>query len=102
MTEITQEQLLEKLKLLQPESDEQRNNLTCALIGHSMIQTTFFGYFYCARCEEQVGDNLGGIYNAAERVVIVGHNCDTCRANYEKLTWKDKLFCPEPFEVEES
>lgn len=98
MKEInSQEELLEKLNLLGIEDEEQRKKITCALIGHSLVQTTFFGYYYCARCEEQVGDSLVGFYPDAERTVIVGHNCPTCRENYKKLTWKDKIFCPDPF-----
>lgn len=27
----------------------------------------------------------------------VGHNCPTCRANYEKLGWEDKILTPDPF-----
>lgn len=29
--------------------------------------------------------------------VRVGHNCPTCRANYEKLGWEDKILTPDPF-----
>jgi glycosyltransferase A (GT-A) superfamily protein (DUF2064 family) len=78
---------------------QKRNRIICALFGHSKIQTTFFGYFYCSRCGEQVGDALGGCYNASN-VVIVGHDCPTCKANYKKLKWKDKIFCPNPFKKE--
>lgn len=68
----------------------------CVLFGHSKIQTTFFGYFYCGRCGVQVGDSLGGYYVPKE-VVIVGHNCKKCRANYKKCTWKDKFMVKNPF-----
>lgn len=94
----SKEDLLEKLDLLGITDEEQKKKLTCSLIGHSKIQTTFFGYYYCARCEEQVGDSLGSIYPDVANVVIVGHKCPTCEANYKKLTWKDKIFCPDPFE----
>ena len=44
----------------------------------------------------QIGDVLGGyFYDPLE--VRVGHNCPTCRANYEKLGWKDKILTPDPF-----
>lgn len=94
---LTRKALLAKLDALQPISDEQRNKITCSLIGHSRIQTICFGYFYCARCEAQVGDNLAGLYPGAEKAVVVGHDCDTCHANYAECTWEDKLFAPDPF-----
>jgi len=95
----TQEELLEKLKLLGIEDEQQKKEVTCALIGHSRIQTqTYcFGYYYCARCGELMGDSLGGYYPNAKNVVIVGHKCPICEKNYKELTWKDKIFCPDPF-----
>lgn len=45
-----EKELLEKLDLLGITDEEQRKEITCSLIGHSKIQTTFFGYYYCARC----------------------------------------------------
>ena len=99
---MTKKELFEKLKILKPESKDQRNQLICALIGHSRIQTTFFGYYYCGRCGAQLGDSLGSYYPEASEVVIVGHNCDTCRKNFKKCTWQDKLYCPDPFKIEES
>jgi len=71
--------------------------MVCVLFGHSNIQETCFGYFNCARCGDQVGDTLGSIYPNAVNVVIVGHNCKKCKANYKKLTWKDKFLAPNPF-----
>jgi DNA-directed RNA polymerase subunit RPC12/RpoP len=76
-----------------------KNKVVCALLGHSKIVTGCFGYVYCARCGEQIGDALGGCFDAS-KVVIVGHNCPTCQKNYKKLTWKDKIFCPNPFKQE--
>ncbi len=73
--------------------------IICVLIGHSWVQTQFFGYYYCARCEEQVGDALGSIYNASA-VVLVGHNCDKCRQNYKQLTWRDKFLVPRGWKPE--
>jgi hypothetical protein len=102
--DITEQELMAKLTALGDISDEQRNEVTCALIGHSKIQTYCFGYYNCARCGAQVGDSLGGFYPQASEVVVVGHmggNCPTCRANYETLTWQDKIFCPDPFAVKE-
>lgn len=69
--------------------------IVCAIIGHSNIEDTWFGYHYCGRCREQLGDSLGSWYQNGSAVVI-GHNCKICRKNYKLLTWKDKLFVPNP------
>ena len=50
-----------------------------------------------ARCGDQIGDTIDGTTNLGESVVA-GHNCDTCRENYTKLTWADTLFVADPFE----
>jgi hypothetical protein len=86
-------------------SDEQRNAVVCGLVGHSRIQTACFGYVYCARCEAQLGDTLGGVYDTSQ-IVIKDHDCDICVKNAESLTWKDTLFTPpwrksEPVNVEQ-
>ncbi len=94
---MTKKELLKKLKVLEPGSDEQRNQVVCSLIGHSKIQTVCFGYHYCGRCGAQVGDTLGSIYPDADQAVVVGHNCDRCRENFKALTWRDKVFAPDPF-----
>lgn len=72
----------------------------CALFGHSRIQSAFFGYFHCGRCQAQVGDTLAGVYDA-RGVVIEGHDCDQCRKNYAGFTWRDKLLVPYPFKQRE-
>jgi hypothetical protein len=91
---MTKREVMERVRGL---SQEERNQVVCALVGHSRIQTSFFGYYYCGRCNAQVGDSLGSIYPSAAAVVVVGHNCETCRANAKTLTWRDKLFAPDPF-----
>lgn len=93
---MNKKQLKEKIDSLGEITLEQRNSIICSLIGHSNIQTTFFGYHNCGRCGEQVGDSLGGIYFNNDEVII-GHNCDTCRDNFKKCTWKDKLYVKDPF-----
>lgn len=74
--------------------------ILCVLIGHSNIEDVCFGYHYCARCGEQVGDSLGSVYFNSKSVVV-GHNCNICRENYKKLTWRDKLLSPNPFKEKE-
>lgn len=95
----TLKQLEQKLSALGEMSNEQRADVVCSLIGHSRIQTTCFGYFYCGRCEAQLGDTLGGTYSA-ENIVIVNHNCEKCRTNFDKCDWRDMYLAPDPFSKE--
>lgn len=93
---MTKEEYEKKIAALEPLDEEKRKSVTCALLGHSHITTGCFGYIYCARCGEQIGDVLGGcFYDPLE--VRVGHNCPVCRANYKKLGWEDKILTPDPF-----
>lgn len=85
------------IRELGPATEVQRKKVTCALLGHSRIQDYCFGQYTCARCGTLTGDNLACVYMSAPDVVIVGHNCPTCRENYKKLSWKDKMLCPDPF-----
>lgn len=77
--------------------DGARPATVCAMIGHSRVITAFFGYVHCARCEAQIGDALGGVFDATG-TVIVGHDCKTCRANAPTLTWRDTFMAPDPFD----
>ncbi len=86
-----------KIKLLGLTDKEQIKNVICSLIGHSRIHETWFGYHYCGRCGAQLGDTIGSIYPFAEKAVVIGHNCDKCKANYLECTWKDKYLVPNPF-----
>ncbi len=93
----SKDELLEVLKKLPIENKKHRNSIVCSLIGHSLICTACFGYRYCARCGDQLGDSLGSIDYGREKCVFVGHNCTDCRKNYKECTWKDKVFTPNPF-----
>ncbi len=68
----------------------------CVFFGHSKIVSYCFGYVGCARCNQQMGDCIGGVYPMQDKV-IVGHDCETCRDNYKRLGWRDKLFTTYPF-----
>ena len=92
----TEQELMAKLEALGEMDEDTRNNVVCSLLGHSNIQDSCFGYYNCARCGEHVGDAVGGIYDSSD-VVVVGHDCPKCRANYEKLNWRHKIFVPDPF-----
>jgi hypothetical protein len=103
MSEIrTEEELMQRLEALGDITEEQRKEAVCVLLGHSMVHTFFFGYHYCARCGDQVGDSLGSVYFCPQEVVVghMGGNCPTCRENYAKLGWQDKFLCPDPFAKE--
>ncbi len=99
MTELTQQDVEAKIAALGDITVEQRNNIVCALIGHSHIITGFMGYQYCGRCSAQIGDTLASV--GVGDVVLIGHNCATCQANYAGMDWKHKLFVPDPFAVTE-
>jgi len=70
--------------------------LICSLLNHSNIEDVTWGYHNCARCGERRGDSFIGGYRNAQNVVV-GHDCDVCKENYKKLSWKDKLLTPYPF-----
>ena len=93
-TELTRAEVMKRIKGL---SKEKQRAVVCSLVGHSLIVTGCFGYVYCARCEAQIADSLGGINANAEAQVRVGHNCPTCRTNYKKLDWRHTLLTPNPF-----
>lgn len=95
-SKITKREVQQRIEGL-PEEVQKR--MICALVGHSGVVTTCFGYVNCARCGVQVGDTLGGTASLDTRVVV-GHNCDTCRANFAKMNWRDKLLTPDPFAEE--
>jgi len=96
--ELTERELKQKLRALGQVSEEQKKSIVCSLIGHSKIQSACFGYFSCGRCGDQVGDSLASIYDASN-VVIIGHNCEKYRENFQKLTWRDKFMAPDEAEI---
>ena len=68
----------------------------CVLFGHSRIQSVCFGYVYCGRCNQQLGDMIAASYSV-DGVVIIGHECcPKCETNMKSLTWRDKLFVKKP------
>ena len=97
---LTKKEFLQAIESMGNITEKQRNGIACALLGHSLIQTEFWGYYSCSRCGHQIGDKLGSDYDDSD-VVIVGHNCDICKENYKKLTWRDKIYCPNPFTEED-
>lgn len=98
---LTKVGLMKHLKALAGISEEQRASVVCSLVGHSRIITTFFGYIYCGRCGQQIGDSLGGVFDGASSV-IVGHDCKACRKNAKTLTWRDTFLAKDPFPKKEA
>lgn len=96
---LTKAKLIAKIKALGKITTEQKHEIVCSLIGHSKIVDLCFGYVTCARCNQQIGDTLGGIFDL-KTYVIVGHKCKECVANYKSLTWKDTYLTPDPFKKE--
>lgn len=96
---MTKAELEKKIAALGKISDAQKRSVTCSLVGHSRVISMCFGYVSCARCEDQIGDTLGGSFDTSNHVVVghrnAGRVCKTCRAAYKKLDWRDKLFLPE-------
>jgi len=62
----SEKELLKKLEQLGVTDEEQKKEITCSLVGHSLIQSTFFGYYYCGRCGAQAGDTLACIRRREE------------------------------------
>ena len=82
----TQEELLEKLDALAPLKPEQRNAITCVLIGHSRIVAPVGALLFCARCMTP--------YTPArmDTLVYQDHDCEACNENRKRLNWEDTLF----------
>lgn len=74
---------------------ERAASVICGLVGHSRVCARCMGYRYCARCDAQLGDALGGVDPDAENAVLLDHGCDTCREVAKTLNWTDTLGLPE-------
>jgi len=92
-SDVSEEEVMRRISGL---PEDKAKSVICALVGHSRIKETFFGYWSCARCGDQVGDSLAGSYSG-KNDVLLGHDCEVCRSNAAKLTWKDTLMAPDPF-----
>lgn len=68
----------------------------CALWGHSYrIVTNCFGYKYCGRCGQQVGDSLGGYWDGS-RACDINCACNACRKQWESIPWWQRLLIKTP------
>jgi hypothetical protein len=75
---------------------DRQGAMVCSIVGHSRIVSSCFGYITCERCHVQIADKLVGSYAQAEACVQVGHNCEICRLNYQKMNWRDKFMVADP------
>lgn len=64
--------------------------ILCALFGHPRVVINDFGYKYCARCNEQLGDSLGG-YWTGDGFCELLCDCDECKGVKRILKWHEKL-----------
>lgn len=82
-----------------PEALAKKRRIFCATHGHSRLRDFFFGYHYCARCGDTLGDSLGSMYSDSEAVFIHhmylwtaegkrANGC-TCPENAKNLRRKD-------------
>jgi hypothetical protein len=65
----------------------------CKKNGHSKIFYSFWGYIHCARCGEQIGDKLGGVFFGADKMIGVecqDNPCEICDPLIKKLNPFDK------------
>ncbi len=65
-------------------------SMLCITFDHPPVIQACFGYITCARCGEQLGDNLTGIYNGSGQM-LVGHDCDECDKARASLRPIDRL-----------
>lgn len=72
---------------------QKRRAILCIRIGHPRVVHSCFGYITCARCGEQLGDNLMGGMNLTKHVVV-GHDCKGCRKNARALRPSEKWLLP--------
>lgn len=85
-------------------SEEQKRRIFCVKNGHSRLLDAFFGYHYCARCREQLGDSIGGAYSNKDAVYVSHMNSFAkgkpikgcpCPENAKKLAKVDFTLTPQ-------
>ena len=68
---------------------KQEASIYCIKHGHADYIWKFFGYIHCGRCGSQIGDQLGGVFDTTN-MIVVGHKCKTCNSLKKKLSELDK------------
>lgn len=96
---ITEEKLLNILKDI-PKSKHKA--VTCALIGHTrFLKRGFMGYQLCARCEDTIGDSLGGAFRGVGCADAMC-KCDACYEAIKHFTWKDYFLVPKRLTIKKA
>ena len=49
---------------------EQNRKIYCVKHGHAKYITNCFGYVYCGRCGQQIGDQLAGCFDSSNYLLI--------------------------------
>lgn len=75
---------------LQKLTQKQNAEIHCIKHGHADYVWTFWGYVYCGRCGQQIGDQLAGIYDTSNMLVVGHGKCKTCNSIKKKLSELDK------------
>ncbi len=73
-------------------TQEQKAQIYCVKNGHANYVTLCFGYVHCGRCNEQIGDRLGGVFDTSN-IIVVGcpdKPCKHCDPIQRKLSKLDK------------
>ncbi len=73
---------------------QKRRAILCIRLGHPKVVHSCFGYITCARCGEQLGDNLAGGGVDLTKHVVVGHKCEQCQRNARALRPSDRWLLP--------
>lgn len=73
-------------------TQEQKAKIYCIKNGHANYVDKCWGYVHCGRCNDLLGDQLGGIYNTVDKLVIgcEDTNCSICLPLKNKLNDIDK------------
>ncbi len=79
---------------------EQELKIYCIKHGHAKFVTKCFGYVHCGRCEEQIGDQLGSVFDT-RNLMVIGHKCKVCN-DIKKTLSKSDLKIVEKLEREEN
>ena len=67
---------------------EQKMRIYCIKHGHAKFVTKCFGYVYCGRCGEQLGDQLASYFDTTD-LMVIGHKCKICNRIRETLSKSD-------------
>ena len=74
------------------EVDMSVGRIICGFLDHSQFTTNFFGYVYCARCGEEMGDNLAGSF--ANGISINSEHeldCKNCMEIRNNMSFKERF-----------